>query len=158
MSRTRKLRLFSALVESKLLYSLSCACFRKADLRRLDGFQARCLRKIWGIKPAFVSRVSNVRVLAATGHTKASDLLVQRQLVLFGKALRAPVGSPLRSASFIASTWQPVTGQYVRRVGRPRKEWITTVMSEACQRFGTMPQVIALAAEEAAWKRTVRGN
>ena len=47
----RKLNIYAAVVESKLLYGLSSACFTKAQLRRLDGFQNRCVRQIIGVKP-----------------------------------------------------------------------------------------------------------
>ena len=53
LSRRRKLEICSALIETKLLYALSTGCFTKAELRRLDGFQARCLRTILKILPAY---------------------------------------------------------------------------------------------------------
>ena len=64
----RKLKIYHALIESKLLYSLAGACFTKAQLRRLDGFQNRCLRSIIGVKPSWISRTSNAEVLARSGH------------------------------------------------------------------------------------------
>ena len=57
IGRKRKLELFHALVVSKLVYGLSTMCFVKAQRRRLDGFYARCLRRVLGIPAAFVSRV-----------------------------------------------------------------------------------------------------
>ena len=61
-----------ALIESKLLYTMSALCFAAAENRRSDGFQNRCVRKIIGVKPAFISRVSNATVLEKAGHTAAS--------------------------------------------------------------------------------------
>ena len=127
-------------------------------MRRLDSFQARCVRKIWGIAPAYWSRVSNASVMERTSHTKASVLLLQRQLALFGRVLRAPLSSPLKATSFVGGTWLPATSQYVRKVGRPRKEWVPTVMAEACQRFGNMCRVTELARDSAVWKQVVRGS
>ena len=46
----RKLEVFSAYISSKLRYAVASAWLWKADLRRLDGFQAGCLRKMLGIK------------------------------------------------------------------------------------------------------------
>ena len=63
----RKLQIYVALIESKLMYSLSCLCLSAAERRRLDGFQNRCLRCILGIPPAFVSRISNACVLHRCG-------------------------------------------------------------------------------------------
>ena len=41
-----KLRIFSALIETKLLYSLAGLVLTAAQQRKLDGFQSRCLREI----------------------------------------------------------------------------------------------------------------
>ena len=40
------------------------------------------------------------------------------------KVARAPNNHPLHMAAFIPGTWQPITDKYVRRVGRPRREWV----------------------------------
>jgi hypothetical protein len=44
----RKVRIFCSMIETKLLYGLSCCCLSVAQQRRLNGFQAKCLRKIVG--------------------------------------------------------------------------------------------------------------
>ena len=67
LSRTRKLRIFNACIVSKLMYSLFAGCLNKCERRRLDGFHARCLRKIYRVPPAYVSRVSNAAVFAMAG-------------------------------------------------------------------------------------------
>ena len=130
---TREVEIYKALIEPKLMYSLSCLCLSVADRRRLDGFQNRCLRRILGIPPAFISRVSNAEVRRQAHCHAATDLLLHRQLLLFGKAFRSPLDSPMHSNSFIPGTLQPVTNAYVRRVGRPRHEWITEVRNKAFQ-------------------------
>ena len=117
-----KLKVYASLIESKLLYGLSGACLNKAQLRRLDGFQNRCLRYILGVKPSFISRISNHEVLRRANYFPASRLLLERQLQLFGKVLRASVSHPLRSASFAPGPIRAATDRYVRRPGRPAKE------------------------------------
>jgi len=52
------------------------------------------------------------------------------QLVLLGKVIRAPLGSPVQTATFIPNSLQPATTRYIRRVGRPRMEWTSTVLRE----------------------------
>ena len=42
----RKIQIFDTCVGSQLLYCLHTAWLNKAELRKLDGFHARCLRKI----------------------------------------------------------------------------------------------------------------
>ena len=88
LTQVRKLELYKALVESRLLYSLCALCLTVAELRRLDGFQNRCLRVALGIKPSFVSRVRNVGDLQQARHLSASVLLQKQQLQLLGKILR----------------------------------------------------------------------
>ena len=116
-----KVRVFASLVESKLLYSLSSMCLTVSEKRQLNGFQNRCLRQIVGIKPSFISRVSNLEVLQRSGHTLATTLLDRRQLQLFGKVLRSPETHPLRAISFIPGTNRPLTERFVRRRGRPAR-------------------------------------
>ena len=89
LSRDRKLDIFRSLIESKLLYRLSCLCLLAAERRRLNGFQNRCLRQILRIPPAFISRVSNAEVLRRAHYRAATYLLLQRQLLLFGKSCDA---------------------------------------------------------------------
>ena len=124
----RKLRIFNSLIESKLLYSLNTICLTVSQERQLNGFQNRCLRTIIGIKPSYVSRVSNAAVLAKAGHTLATDLLRHRQCRLLDQVLQSPEGHPLRNATFIPGTDHPLTERYVRRRGAPSKEWLRTLL------------------------------
>ena len=123
VTRTRKVQIFQAVVASRLLYGLASAWLNTADRRRLDGFQSRCLRTIYGILPAFVSRVSNFRVLEITQQAPMSQRLLGKQLLLYGKIARAPNSDPLRRLTFCNSSTRPLTCAYVRKLGRPRNEW-----------------------------------
>jgi len=137
LTTKRRLAIFRSMVETKLFYSLSCCCLNVAQQRRLNGFQAKCLRQIMGIPPSFISRASNKEVLRRAGYLEATTSLVQSQLRILGKVLRAPATSQLHSCAFQPGTLQPTTSHYVRRVGRPRKEWIPTVMAEAAGKAGS---------------------
>ena len=156
LSWRRKLRMFTTLIESKLLYSLGGACLTKVQLRRLDGFQNRCLRKIIGVKPSWISRVTNVDVLARAGHTAASALLLERQLHQFGKVLRSGPEHPLRLASFVPGTEQPATEHYVRRCGRPAKEFVPDMIRHTVSIFGNFPAAMAIAHQKQQWSAAVR--
>ena len=81
----------ASLVEFKLLYSLVSLVFTVAHWRKINGFPNRCLRRIIGVLPAYVSQVSNANVLARTSYTLATDLLLTKRLQLFGKILRSEV-------------------------------------------------------------------
>ena len=102
LSRHRKLEIYSALIESKLLNSLSTACFTKAELRRLDGFQARCLRSVLHIGSSFLTRISNEEDRRRAKAVPASQRLCQQQLILLGKVMRAQNDSLGRSLLYQA--------------------------------------------------------
>ena len=52
IGKQRKLQLCTALISSKLQYCLSTVWFVTAQLRRIDGFYARCLRRFLHIPAA----------------------------------------------------------------------------------------------------------
>ena len=89
-----------------------------------------------GIAPAYVSRVSNAEVLRRSQHEAASTQLLKRQLLLLGRVVRAPDHNPMKVASFIPNTLEPATNRYVRRVGRPRFEWVPRMLKEALRIAG----------------------
>ena len=128
MTWKRKLAIFGHLVESKLLYGLSSICLTVAQERKLNGFQNRCLRQIIGVKPSYISRVSNAAVIQRSGHTLATQLLRQRQMQLLGRVLQSGEGHPLRTVTFIPGTDYPLTERFVRRRGAPSKEWLRTIL------------------------------
>jgi len=132
----RKLALYHALVESKLLHGLSSICLTMSQERKLNGFQNRCLRSIIKVPPSFVSRVSNAEVLNRERYVKATDLLQKRQLQLLGKVLRCPEDHPLRGASFIPGTNWQLADRFMRRRGRPCKEWFANMLRSATAVFG----------------------
>ena len=96
ISRERKLHYFEAFIMSKLMYGLSSVWLTSSQQRRLDGFHARCLRRIVGIPPAFISRVSNAVVFGRSRTSPASVQLQSQQLLLLGRVGRSPAGSPMR--------------------------------------------------------------
>ena len=61
----------------------------------------------------------------------------------------------MMKVSFIPNTSIAATELYVRRVGRPRKEWIKEVMCAAINLFGSHSNVIDLAKEEYCWKSAI---
>jgi len=156
LSVNRKLRVFDGLVQSKFLYGLATCCFTVAEQRRINGFQAKCVRQILGIAPSFFSRVSNAEVLRRSHMRSATELLAQQQLMQLGKVLRSPLGCALHHTSLIPGTLQPATSRYVRRRGRPHKEWITTVLPEAYRRKQSHEHLYELARDDSTWKMFAR--
>ena len=97
----------------------------------------------------------NATVRAKASCENASALLLWRQLSLFGKNLRSDRQSPLRKVSFVGDTLQATTDQYVRRVGRPKKEWVKSVMTEACRLTGGIPDLMSYVQNESQWKHLI---
>ena len=153
LTRDRKMAIMQSVIVSRLLYGLGSAWLNAAETRRLNGFQCRCLRVIHGIKPAFVSRVSNAKVLLQSGQVQLGRQLLQQQLLLFGRVARAPATDPLRILTFIPGSVDAATGRYIRKVGRPRNEWAVMLLRE-CRRIS--PDFSNLIYNEQGWKRAAQ--
>ena len=153
---TRKLEIYNAVVATKLMYSMATAWLSKAEVRRLDGVQNRHLRRIAGIKPSMVSRVSNQTVLQRTDQKPFSQMLLQQQLLLYGRIARQPESSPLRSATFCPGSLRPAADRYVRRQGRPRFEWASQLQQAAMRAAGGLFRMEEQVQNEAAWKNIVK--
>ena len=139
----------------KVFYGVAAVWLNTAEQRKLDGFQNRCLRAIWGIKPAFVSRVSNARVLEITGQQLASRLLKKQMLLLYGRVARQCDGDAMRSVTFCCGTLRPAVDEFVRKVGRPRLNWTTQVGDLGLQAAGGPEALQAAIADERAWRCVV---
>ena len=49
----------------------------------------------------------------------------------------------------------PLNDFYVRRVGRPNKEWVKEVMPDVCALFGSLEQASIHAAQKNEWNRII---
>ena len=147
-----KVLVYQAVVISRLLYGLSSAWLNVAEARRLNGFQANCFRRIAGIKPSFISRVSNKFVLQRTGQAELGRQLLKQQLLIYGRLARAPNNDVLRQLTFVPGTTQAATSRYVRRIGRPRNEWAVMLERET---FKMHTQPSAIIHDQLLWRRAV---
>ena len=138
LSKQRKIKVLEACVFSKLLYGLESCMLLQADRAKLDAFQARCLRRIVKIAPAYFSRVSNASVLNCAGAQRLSDLLLQRQLLLYGRLAREPTSSLPRRMLFaidVHNNLIPRSWGSARARGRPRLQWRNYIHSRALEAF-----------------------
>ncbi|CAE8716994.1 unnamed protein product [Polarella glacialis] len=136
ISRARRLQVFDACISSKLAYGLHAAYLNKAEGRRLDGFQARCLKRIFGIPPSFLSRVTSKFVLEQSGVQKFSAMLRRQQLQLLAAIARRGPGDILRDIVFLPGTCRLGTSDAPRRRGRPRITWAQAVFQDAISAAG----------------------
>ena len=123
LPKAEKIRIFEACVLSKLLYCLHTAWLNKAELRRLNAFQAKCFRRILNIPHSFVSKISNKIVLEQSGRQEISSILTYRQLVLFGRIAALPSTDVRRQCVFSGQTLRPRIAEQPQRRGRPKNSW-----------------------------------
>ena len=140
---------------TKLAYGLASAWLNTAQRRRVDGFQARCLRRIWGVPPSYISRISNKTVLDRASQRPLTRLLEKEQLLLYGRAARAAEDSIMRSSTFCPGSLRPACDRYVRRVGRPRLEWTSQVQRLALAAAGSWDQLSTKVQNKEAWTTCV---
>ena len=146
-----KVRIYEACVVSSSTYGLQAAWLPVAARRRLDGFHAKCLRRICNIPPSFISRVSNADVLTRAGCSmKLSSRIRVQQLVLAGRCAAAPVGTPMKEA-----LQQSIGRPGRRNRGRPRTTWAADVFAEAVAMAGSIDLLQIAAASPAEWRRQV---
>jgi hypothetical protein len=154
LSQKRKYEIYLSLVLSRLLYSLESAWLNVAERRKLNGFHARCLRKIAGVAPSFISRVSNETVLNKFDALPLSATLLQRQLCYFGKIARLPPTSSLRGFVFEPDSLRLVdVGK--RKRGRPRLEWGRELLKEAQKLCGSEVALNTRISDPVSWKTFV---
>ena len=79
----QRIRIFQACVVSRLLYCLHTMWPNKAELRKIDGFQAKCLRSILRVPPPYIGRISIATVLQRSRCKHLSTILKSRLLFLF---------------------------------------------------------------------------
>ena len=151
----RKLNVFGALVTTKVMYSLNSAWLNKSERRRLDGFQARCLRHILNIPHSYISRVSNKSVLQQAGATPYSAQLLRHQLLWFGKLGRSSDTDVLRKTTFLPGSLKPITDSLARKPGRPRHEWAKCLYNKTRSCFVSDFALSQCVADRQQWCRFV---
>ena len=107
------------------------------------------------MKPAYISRVSNQKVLATVGEAPLSTMLAKRQLLLYGRIDREPDNSILRKVTFVRGTLQPIADSFVRKIGRPRAEWTREVGKMALNITGSLPALTESVKDVGTWKSLV---
>lgn len=149
-----KYNIFVVCIISKLLYGLQTSWLTKVQRTKLDGFQARCVRKICGIQHSYWSRITNAEVLSYVGAPKLSYLLLEQQLLVFGKIPRRPPDDVLRKAVFEDNSDVLHLYRKHRRRGRLKLSWAVEVRKVAIQISPAHLETELL--QESSWKKSVR--
>ena len=125
--RDRKIQLYKAIVLPKLLYNLETVWALQADRARLDSFHAQCLRRIFRIPSAYVSRISNKTVLERAQESPLSETLRDRQMKLYMKISALPEDNLLKLLTCEPGTKLPRLWGQKRKRGRPKQQWASSV-------------------------------
>ena len=162
ISRDRKMCIFNACVVSALSYGLVTMVFTKAEQRRIDGFQCRCLRKILGIAPAYWSRVPNTTVLQIACQLPLTDTLRKERMIYMGHIARRSYNDCVRNVVFEDGSTNIRSIDAKRPRGRPRRKWTDEVMRDCLTTAGSQRALHeffqATPAASAAWRRAVQGG
>ena len=145
LSRREKILIYDALVGSKVLYGLHTLPLKDANLRKLDAFHLRGLRRILGIPTTYIDRAAtNKRVLEAAeneiskkGRRKGgqpckkiklmSEVITDRSRELLGDIMRLDTNELKRQVTFQGETPHPNLPSE-SRVGRPKTHWTINTM------------------------------
>ena len=77
---------------------------------------------------------------------------LKKELILYGRLIRAPDTDPLRSLTFIEETTQLKSSICARRRGRPRNEWATMLQKKCWNNGADYHQNVYV---EDSWRRVV---
>ena len=111
----------------KLLYNLESVWALKADKDRLNAFHVQCLRKIYRIPCAYVSRVSNRSVLEKAEEHDLSEDLLERQKKLYKSIIASSEDHPVRKLTCNPNSETPRVWDENRTRGRPKQQWVECV-------------------------------
>ena len=136
------------------------AWLNAAEQRRLNGFYARCVRRILHIPPSFYSRETNKSVFGRAGVQPLSYQLLGWQLNYFAKLAREPTGNVLRNSVFEQNGYALRQHACSRKQGRPRTAWATAVYKHAVAAAGGEQQFVQFLQNDAgsrkSWQTAVR--
>ena len=124
----RKLERFDSLVVSRGIWGLHLLSI--IDFAHLEYIYARCLRRILGIRAAYITHISNAAVRERAKVEPLQCKVRRRQMRLLGHILRRPVDHADRLCLFESDNQLqiPKPPDAVRRVGRPRTVWANTIL------------------------------
>ena len=141
-----KIRIYNSNVKSVLLYGSECWRVIQSDMKRLDAFNNRCLRRICVIY--WPNVISNKDLFEVTKTRCLTDDIKCRRMRWLGHVFRM---EPDRTAK-IALRWTP-PGK--RKPGRPRTTWRRTITAELAENHLTLGEAQNRARDRLWWKQFV---
>ena len=139
LSLHTKLRIYSSLVLSVLLYGSETWTLRKTDSARLQAFHMTSQRRILGIK--WQDHVTNSTIKTRTGLMDLPLMVADRRHSLFGHVCRLPSDTPAHQALKLCidvSTGVRPAADWKRPPGRPRRTWLQQLEEDHGQKVDVL--------------------
>ena len=142
-----KVRLYNSNVKSVLLYGSECWRVTVQDMKKIDAFHNRCLRKICRI--FWPERISNEELYRLTKCNSVVMEIKQRRFRWLGHVFRMAQNRIPK----VALGWTPV-GK--RKKGRPKTTWRRTVEAELKEMNLTWGEAQHAAQDRSRWRKIVK--
>jgi len=121
----QRVRIFQVCVVSRLFYCLNTMWLKKADLRKIDGVHAKCLRSIFRSPFPYISYISGATVLQRSHCKRLSAISKFRQPCLFQSIAVLPDDDVRRQYIFQPSSLMLQNLSAPRHRGRPKHIWVS---------------------------------
>ena len=150
MSLTTKMRIYSSLVLSVLLYCGETWTLLDNDLARLEVFRMNCLRNI--IRVSRRQRLRNKEILLKCKTTPIEMILKKRRLKWFGHTCR--MNTDRIPKKLLLQDRPPNLRCHI---SAPRKTWVSQVLADVKPlHFRTLPEIVEAAQNRSQWRGLIR--
>ena len=141
-----KCQLHKALVMTILLYNGECWSLKKQDIKKLEGFHFRCLRRLTrkrrrpGLGDMEIDRASREDVFKASRLPIVEELLREKRLRWFGHLMREDDNEPAK--------------QIFWREKQHNSKWFQLLSSDLTSRRVSFEKAQSLASNKSIWRKS----
>ena len=145
ISTRLKCQLYKALVMTILLYNGECWNVKKRDIKKLEGFHFRCLRRLTrklrrpGLGDMEIDKASKKDVFGASRMPTIEELLREKRLRWVGHLMREDDDEPAK--------------QTLWREKENKSEWFRLVAADLASRRLSFERAQSLAGDKSLWRR-----
>ena len=127
-----KVEVYQAVAVKRLTWSLYLRLPTQQEADRITGVQARGLRFLQKVPAAYISRVSNARILVKAKKPDIRETWTAERMVFLGHLIRHPE-NPQFDVAFEDTNLKLRNYGDEGRHGRGRMKWLPTIMEDALE-------------------------